>query len=257
MIRASDLNRYCFCPRSIYLTDVAQITPPVTLELLRGRVGHAVRHEISLRQRRILDESRDGEYMTSLNSQIDEIFSDLRGLMGADWRSECSLLADDVKHEVIQEARLLASDLDAMVSDVGLKRALAIVSPWQVDYPLESKNLGLTGRVDKVINDGVLMPVDIKTGSTVDWGGGDALQLCAYGMLIEDTFKQHVPYGIIEYTRTVEKKPVVFTDKLKAKTLDTRDAVKEIIDGVEPPVCPHGEPKKCEACNLKDDCYRI
>jgi CRISPR-associated exonuclease Cas4 len=101
------------------------------------------------------------------------------------------------------------------------------------------------------------VPVEIKTGvvSEFSWDG-DRIQLCAYGMLLEEKFREKLPHGILEYTRVEERRPVLFTEKLRRQVIYARDAVLEILDGKNPGICPHGQPRKCEACALKDECYR-
>jgi len=156
------------------------------------------------------------------------------------------------------ELAVLGDELKALVGDLGLKGALGYVTPWRTEYSVKSEALNLSGRVDKVMRRDTIVPVEVKTGSASEYGWeGDRIQLCAYGMLLEEKFSEKIPHGLIEYTRVQESRPVLFTEKLRRQVIYARDGVEAVLRGEVPDVCPHGQPKKCGACDLKDECYRI
>ncbi|MFH1055278.1 MAG: CRISPR-associated protein Cas4 [Candidatus Altiarchaeota archaeon] len=258
MIRASDLSRFTYCARLIYLYSVLGLEEEKTPERIRGVVGHAVRRELSMRQARLLGGIRSEEDVYHiLCMELDSAFSDLPCIFAQEWSALHSILIPEVKAEVLAELDTLQKDLEAMVEDVGFERALKIVTPWRIEYNLKSDSLGLSGRVDKIMYNSGLVPVDIKTGVASELGWeSDRIQLCAYGMLMEDKFSGNIPYGLLEYTRIAKRRPVLFTEELRRQVFDARDGVQEILEGAAPDVCPHGQPRKCESCNLRDECYR-
>jgi CRISPR/Cas system-associated exonuclease Cas4 (RecB family) len=81
--------------------------------------------------------------------------------------------------------------------------------------------------------------------------------VCGYVLLCEEKFNQKIRYGYVEYTQICEKKPVLASEALRRKTLETRDKVLEIRNGLIPEICPHGSGRKCDACGLKEECYTV
>ncbi len=258
MIRVSDLNRYVYCPRSIYLSNVLKVRVPESPEQGRGVVGHAVRRELSMRQARLLNKMKSVEDVDSMmKTELDAVLQDLPYIFAERWSESYGEFISSVRGEMMRELDCLRMELDAMVSDMGFEKALEYVTPWRTEYSVKSEELGLKGRVDKIMRRDSLEPVEIKTGVPHDFGwDGDRVQLCGYGMLLEERFGERIPHGFIEYTRAAERKPVLFTEKLRRQVIYARDSVKEILDGVVPDVCPHGIPQKCGGCVLKEECYR-
>jgi CRISPR-associated exonuclease Cas4 len=259
MIRASDLNRFVYCPRSIYLADVLGVEPERSFEFCMGVVGHAVRRELNLRQARLLSGVHSVEDADAvLSREVDGILADLPRISAENWIADYSVFLPVLRAELSAELEALKSELSAMEEDMGFDEALAYLTPKRIDCALRSESLNLSGRVDKVLDRGFPAPVDVKTGAVSEYArDGDAVQLCAYGMLLEDESDLGIPYGFIEYARTCERRPVMFTEKLRGKVIQARDSVAEILSGAVPTVCPHGEPKKCAACNFKERCYEI
>ena len=54
--------------------------------------------------------------------------------------------------------------IEGMIEEIGIKKALKIVTPWKVEYYIKSENLGITGRVDKIMLEDTYVPIEIKTG---------------------------------------------------------------------------------------------
>ncbi|MDD5111490.1 MAG: CRISPR-associated protein Cas4 [Candidatus Altiarchaeota archaeon] len=257
-VTVSMIREHEFCPRSVYLRNVLKIIPVPTEMQSRWLAGHAIRRELSLRGHRLLDSAHDSESaMSALQEELSSIVSDLpfiyRGRLPADILDG---VLPDLESELEPELSLMARRLVSLVRVHGLERAREISTPRKVAFRISSEDVGLTGVVDKVMSS--LFPVVVKTGRA---GGGvweaDRLQLCAYGMLVEESYGECVREGAAEYARVQEMRPVVFTEQLRRKVFEFRDAVREILSGFVPDVCPHGNGKKCASCVLNEECYKI
>jgi len=258
IVNASDLNRFEFCPRLIYLTGVLGLKPEPTLEQMAGIVGHYVRKELSFRQSKVLGRIKSAKELRGvLHSELDSIVVDVPFIYREKWNSDCDKILPQVKSEVEKELSLMEEKLKFLVEEVGLQEALKIVTPWKVEYDVKSPTLSLSGRVDKIMKEERLIPVELKTGQAGEsvWEA-DRIQLCAYCMLLEDKFNENVPSGFVEYTRIQERRPVLATEKFRRKVVHTRDKVADILCGKIPDICPHGNGRKCEACSLKEECYK-
>jgi CRISPR-associated protein Cas4 len=259
MINVSDLSRFLYCPRAVYITQVLRIEAARTPEMGRGIVGHAARRELSMRQSRLVNRMETvSDVDDMLRKELDAIFKDMPFIFAAEWSRDFETFIPEIKAEMAVELDYLRDELSAMVEDMGFQRALAYVTPWKTEYSVRSDALNLAGRVDKVMRADGIVPIDIKTGKPPNHGwDGDRVQLCSYGMLLEEAFGEKIGHGVLEYARTAERKQVIFSEKLRRKVIDARDELLLVLEGDAVPVCPHGQPKKCEACSLKERCYRV
>ncbi|MCX6695307.1 MAG: CRISPR-associated protein Cas4 [Candidatus Altiarchaeota archaeon] len=258
IVNASDLSRFEFCPRSVYLTGVLKVSPKPTIEQLSGLVGHYVRKELSFRQSALLGKMKSvRELDVVLKNELDSIASDVPYIYRDRWSGDCDVILPEVKAEVSRELKTLAEKLSCMVDELGFDESLRKLTPWKIEYDVRSDKLGLKGRVDKVMKEDRIVPVEIKTGQPSDtvWEA-DRIQLCAYCMLIEEKFLENIPSGLVEYTRIQERRPVLATEKLRRKVVHTRDKVIALMEGSVPEICPHGSGRKCESCSLNEECYR-
>ncbi|MFH0863170.1 MAG: CRISPR-associated protein Cas4 [Candidatus Altiarchaeota archaeon] len=258
VISVSDLGRFLYCPRQVYLESFLGLGSPQTLEMGRGVVGHAVRRELSMRQRRLMERiSSANDVDDLLVRELDAVLEDIPYIFAEKWSAGYGMFLPEVRLEMLSELEGLKADLSAMAEELGFEATLEYLTPWKTEYTVCSNSLRLKGRVDKVMRMPGIVPIDIKTGKVSElFREGDRIQLCAYGMLLEETFNTKIPHGFLEYTRIQERRPVVFSQKLRRQVVLIRDQVAETLSGMEPPVCPHGQPKKCDACRLNRICYR-
>jgi CRISPR/Cas system-associated exonuclease Cas4 (RecB family) len=262
MISASELNSYCFCPRSIYLSKVLRIRPERTPAQARGLVSHAIRRELSLRQPKVLCRISDAaEIGPAFEREVERVLADVphiyRNLLSG---IGAEAYVAEVRAELLREFTVLSEKLTYLVEQFGFDEAVRLLTPKWVEYSVRSDSLMLSGRIDKVMAEDSLVPVEIKTGAvpTGVWEG-DRIQTCAYVMLLEDALSLPEPIGVgfVEYTRVHERRPVQSTEGLRRRVIESRDAVAEILAGSIPDVCPHGSARKCDACGFKEQCYDI
>lgn len=121
---------------------------------------------------------------------------------------------------------------------------------------LHSERLELSGIADLVVTVGTeTFPVEFKD-STREPDLGHRLQLCAYGLLLEDIRRVRSPRGYWHSTRTRETHVVEFDARLRRKTLG---AICEINAFVKAERCPApaSQVAKCLECELKNFCGDI
>jgi CRISPR/Cas system-associated exonuclease Cas4 (RecB family) len=257
VINASDLSRLVYCPREVYLCRVLGLEPQDSPQRSRSLVGGAVWRELSMRQPRLLARMRHAEDPgAAVRAELEAVVADVPYIFAERWSCRHAALLAEARAGLLSEAAGLCERLSCMVDELGFEGALGHVTPWKTEYTVRSEALGMCGRIDKVMGDGV--PVAVKAGRVSDFGWeGDRVQVCAYGMLLEEGSGAPIRHGFIEYARAGEKRPVMFTEKLRRRVIFARDAVSEILAGAVPDVCPHGQPRKCEGCGLKDACYVV
>jgi CRISPR/Cas system-associated exonuclease Cas4 (RecB family) len=256
-VAVSVLSAYSFCPRSVYLSEVLGLEPDSLPEMQRGVFGQEVRKKLIGGQIALLGVVNDiPSLLSALRDELDSIFE---GVLNK-YPLVSSIDAVKVKSEVVTDLGAFSDRLSYIADDIGFERALRKMTPWKVDYSVSSGNMGLCGRIDKVMKDQIYYPVEIKTCSPPEnvWDG-DRLQVCAYGLLLEEdlSLKKRIPYGYVEYTRIPEMRPVMYTDSLRKSVTDTRDKVCGLFEGDVPDICPHGNGRKCESCGYAKRCYEI
>ena len=74
IVNVSDLNRYNYCPRSLYLERIVGLKPPETQLQVKGLLGHALRKELSLRQAKIVKKAKKkGEFRDLLFREFEAV----------------------------------------------------------------------------------------------------------------------------------------------------------------------------------------
>jgi len=261
-ISASKLTEYLYCPRAVYLGEVLGFETEPTKEQEAGILGHAIRKELSLRQARILKRIKEPEELENrLESELKKILLELPVIYKEKLGEiDIAETLPQIEDEIAEELKRLTKSLEGMMSEMGIQEALTYLTPWKVEYSMLSSELEISGRVDKIYREPDIRPSDIKTGEPPEDGiwEGDRLQVAAYALLIEDRFEEPVNHGYVEYSRTAERRPLIVTEKLRRQVLYTRDAVLDIIEGIEvPDVCPHGQTNKCKNCGHREKCYEV
>ena len=119
---------------------------------------------------------------------------------------------------------------------------------------VSAEKLGISSVLDLVeveTKTGRLKPVEYKRGKPKP-DPMDEIQLCAQGLCLEEMTGQAVSEGALWYMQTRHRVPVVFSDDLRAQTLATIAAVRELLNSGQTPPPDYG--KRCKACSLVEIC---
>jgi len=119
--------------------------------------------------------------------------------------------------------------------------------------PLYDASLGLTGRPDYLIKKGdLIIPAEVKSSwaprSPYD---SHILQLAAYCVLVNSTYGQRPPYGLLRYKNRTFK--VKFTSDLERRVLDIIDIIR-MQKGKEDTPRSHNQPNRCARCGYRNNC---
>ena len=119
---------------------------------------------------------------------------------------------------------------------------------------VSAEKLSISGVLDLVEVDtktGRLKPVEYKRGKPKP-DPMDEIQLCAQGLCLEEMTGQTVFEGALWYMQNRHRMPVVFSDGLRAETLDTIAQVRGLLESGITPSPEYG--KRCKACSLIEVC---
>ncbi len=126
---------------------------------------------------------------------------------------------------------------------------------WQsIEKPLFSQTHRLAGKPDYLVQQGrAIVPVEVKSARAPSDGPhrSHVLQLAAYCLLIEETYRQRPKYGIVKYAdRTFA---VDYTDSLRAALLDVIAAMRDdLAHGAAQR--SHDEAARCANCGYRHAC---
>ena len=129
---------------------------------------------------------------------------------------------------------------------------------WQeVKQPLLSRRYGLVGRPDYLVQvkeNGrqFTVPVEVKSRRKPQQPlDGHLLQLGAYCLLVEDTYKSQPPYGLLHYADATLRIP--FDENLRRSVLATADAIRRGRRASDV-ARQHDDPARCRGCGYAHAC---
>jgi CRISPR-associated exonuclease Cas4 len=123
----------------------------------------------------------------------------------------------------------------------------------QVEKPLFSARLNLTGKPDYLVDQGgLILPVEVKSGRTPSQPPDSHLfQLAAYCLLVEETFKVRPPYGILHYPKRTFA--IDYTPELEAALAEILDEMRSWTGKRSVPRS-HNQASRCAGCGYRSIC---
>jgi CRISPR-associated exonuclease Cas4 len=117
---------------------------------------------------------------------------------------------------------------------------------------LFSKRYRLAGKPDYIVKkNNHYIPIEVKSGSYPNPQRNHILQLATYCQLIEDNYRDFVPYGIIIYKNSDFKIP--FDPKLRFELESVINKMRGSLKNGKA-VLNHNEPGKCRFCSMRTYC---
>ena len=138
----------------------------------------------------------------------------------------------------IPEGRIIASDHD----------------DWRKpSKPLYDASIGLTGKPDYLIKkDGLLIPAEVKSSYAPRTPyDSHIMQLAAYCVLVDRTYGERPPYGLLRYRNRTFKIP--FTPELETEVLDVVSKIRLCKTRDDIPRS-HDHPGRCARCGYRNSC---
>lgn len=126
----------------------------------------------------------------------------------------------------------------------------------KVEQALYDADLGLTGKPDYLVEqDGKIIPVEVKSGRTPEAPyDSHIFQLAAYCLLVERTYGQRPPHGILHYPE--RDFAVDYTYELESALLDLLTDMRHSRQRREVPRS-HSEAHRCQKCGFRASCDQV
>jgi CRISPR-associated exonuclease Cas4 len=126
---------------------------------------------------------------------------------------------------------------------------------WQsLEKPLFSPTHRLAGKPDYLVQQGhAIIPVEVKSSAAPAAGPrrSHVLQLAAYCLLVEETYRQKPKYGIVKYADRMFA--VDYTESLQAALLDVIAAMRDDVAHAAAHRS-HDEAARCIHCGYRHAC---
>jgi CRISPR-associated exonuclease Cas4 len=233
LVRISELSIYLRCPRQVYFQAM----------------GHSVWEKTDRSYRLLLREL--ALYLSAMEPGTDiEIWLE-NSLRDAE-RELPIIYPGEID---LNDLRKAADELEMLIPEIKECYApwLDKILPSKVEVDLRSERLGLTGRLDRLVEKDHLIPSIIKAGAPPNQGvwRSDRIRLAGYAILLEDALGDRIEEGLVEYPNAGVIRQVKIRSIDRSRVLRIRDRIRQINDG-RLPDRPKNAP--CDKCNLLKKC---
>ncbi len=266
-IKVSSINEYLYCPLKLYLRNHLELEEIENKKKSENKNYNKILSQLNNDFRDILRRNLINVNKDMSAAQISEtLFNDVPYLLKKSLENyefnrdnDKNLLFNELEKDLKVENTILALKIHRILIKTK-KDARQIVEmifpPSLQSYLMRDKSLEISGKIDKIeIINGKYYPISRKLKNPPIRGvwDSDALEIAAYGLLIEREFDTEVMVGFVDYERLGDRRPVVIDSDLREGLFIVIDAIREIINlGDLPEV--NINPKKCETCSYMEIC---
>lgn len=258
IINVTDITEYLYCPRKVYLKKIKKIKTPPTKPMILGFLKHKIfdifnKNELIivsgikqiLSKEQILMIYRN--YLKTLIREASQNYSYMLRTFKIPLEDLEKQTLDFLKEDLIIRTNSIKKTLDSGFFGKELWRNLK--PKYLTEFQIISEELGLKGRIDRILLGDKILPFEIKTRK--DIFESDKIQLAAYALLLEEEFSRKINKGIIEAGKGQEE--IEITEQLKNKVFEIADKIREMKEAPE----FQNNFKKCKSCFLKKQCFEL
>ena len=256
IVNITDITEYLYCPRKVFLKLVKGIKSPPTQRMINGMLRHKVFDLFNKNEKPLIESITEKTEEKEIRKEYDSLIEDIAKYI----LTQNESMAKSFK---LDEKEFLKSVKDTMNPEIGLRINSIIkvlekglfgkelwenLSPkYQTEVKLESDELGLRGRADRVMFADAIIPFEIKTRDKVY--DSDKIQLAGYALLLEKESNKEINSGIIEFLGQQQEIPL--TKELKNQVLEIAEKIRNLTE--ENASMPSNF-QKCMNCELKENC---
>jgi len=256
IINITDITEYLYCPRKVYLKLVKGIRFPPTKKMILGMLRHKV-FDIFNKNEQVLV---SGIKTKTEEKEIKKLYENLINNI----TKETLLLNQNLASKFdINKEEFSSSVLKTSIPEINL-RIPAIINTinsgflgkelWRnlkpkylTEFKIESFNLGLRGRIDRIKFEDFPVPIERKSREKIY--ESDKIQLAGYALLLQEEFGRKVDSGIIEIMGKEEQ--VILDENLKNQVLEIAEKIRNL---QEDNAFTPSNFQKCENCEFRQDC---
>lgn len=255
IINITDIVSYTFCPRKVWLKKICKIREPLTKLMLLGSLRHKILDIFNKSESAIVSSIQEKLepanilelYKKSLQQITSEIFDRNRRMITSYKIDQFEFYQNLLKYLEKELSLRIKTILKAIeLGFLGKELWRNLKPKYLTEFKLESVELGLRGRIDRIKFENEIIPYEIKSRPGVF--DSDKLQLAGYALLLEQEFGKPVNLGIIETTTSSEQ--VDITKQDKDRILEIAEEIRKLMSSP----ALESNFKKCNSCSLKKEC---
>lgn len=258
LIPVSALSSWVYCPRQFYLSYVLEEKEPPKDVMILGLIKHKLHEQISLQEESMVLNLKQNDNVPEL---LQTTFTNLLKNIITNQANALRLVSVPLVNafqKALPIVKFESADRASRILPL-MRQGLtgeelwhAITPKVKTEYSVQSKKLGLKGRIDRLeLYEKVLLPVELKSGNPPQEGvwEGHKMQVAAYALMLEDSFSTNVPEAIVQYVDHNLRRPVIINPFLKEQVIDVTTKVKNCLETKE---LPDGCGKEnCSYCTNK------
>lgn len=267
MLAVTSLTTYLFCPRKLFLEKVLGYSEIPKALLVKGLIKHKVFEEMERYEADIVCSFKEGVTKKEIFDKYHAVYSEIlrRAILNSRKQLKLAkLLPFSAFKQFLPvfevEARARAENLFKFISSkqvYGVELWEALTPKIRSEYRISLEELGISGKVDQVLvyPDGVI-PIEIKSGKAPKEGAWEnhRIQLAAYILLLENTFKVSISSGYVKYIDAGVSRRIEVNAFLKDQVRELIQDVRVLLSSSKvPDKCTNTN--KCDKCGLKKICY--
>ena len=256
IINVTDIVEYLYCPRKIFLRKVKKLKFPPNKKMILGFLRHKVfdifnKNEAALVSsiiENINEEQIKEKYQILLSETIEKILT-LHQNLASSFRIDENEFSSSINKTMFPEIRLRVKAVRKALDSGFLGKELwhNLKPKYLTEFQIESPELGLRGRIDRIKFEQGPVPYEIKTRK--DIFESDKIQLAAYSLLLENEFKSKIEKGIIEFLGREEE--IFLTEELKNRVFEIAEKIRNMTQ--QEATMPSNF-NKCKKCQYKNQC---
>lgn len=264
LVSISDINAWLYCPRKVYLTKVCNLPTIQNRAMVIGRLKHNILEAFSKQEEKFIskiDKDFDKLDLLFLYEDFLKNIANIIFIENIQIINKFMIDKEDIMKKVLRD---FSEDIKLRIQAIKEKTSEGIFgeniwhsldSLYISELKLESSELGLKGRVDRILiskKDGSIIPFELKSREDNIFHS-DEIQLTAYAMLLEDRYKREIKKGIVEVGNN--KKEIPISEENKKEVLQFADSIRNIAENPIPPM--QSNFNKCRNCEFAEECMKL
>ncbi|MBW3004214.1 CRISPR-associated protein Cas4 [Candidatus Woesearchaeota archaeon] len=267
MLAVTSLTAYLFCPRKLFLEKVMGYEEIPKALLVKGLIKHKVFDEMNKYEANLVSSFEKGITKEQIFDKYYAFYSDIlrRAILNSRKQLRLAKLLPISAFKQFQpifkhESETRAETIFNFIKEknvFGVELWESLTPKIKSEYKITAEDIGISGKVDQVlVYPDSVVPIEIKSGKAPKEGAWEnhKVQLAAYALLLENTFKISIPAGYVKYVDENVSRRIEINAFLKDQVKDLVNSVNFLLKSRQLPKKATNE-NKCEKCGLKNICY--
>lgn len=263
MINISSIKMHMYCPMKLYLKTHVDISQNDDYQLYNEikNLKIDIQDLLQKNMRKLKKDMDLKEIETTLSQNIatytENNITSIKNLKLDITTEQIDEITDETYFN-IKTLALKAKKAMNILDKEGMEIVEMFFPNCLYSYLIKDKQIELVGICDKIeIIDGNYYPIAFKSSKPPIKGiwDGDAIEVAANALLIEEEFDTEVFVGFVKYSKIDDKRPVVVDMNLRKGLFRVLNEVKEIVINKKIPKVKISE-KKCRNCEYFAICTK-